>query len=321
MGKWGSIIFLSIFFFGLILFDYYKNHTENIGKQKQTPEAEGGVKQFLSEIHLVKSRGSEKLWDLKALEVQKEKNSNKWRLDFVNTRFFGKNDVIYRVNGDTGFFDDNQKDLKMSGNIRIFSSNGYTLDTSSIHYKSKTHSVVGPEPVELQREAETEKEENSLFVKGASFEAFLETNMISLRKNIYGEKKMSGGRFMKITSNEAIFNGDSKDVLFKDSVIVTVESLVMTGPRARFKYKDNKLHSLFMDENVRINDIKRWGRAGEIEIFFNQDKYTLRGNPKVIQADDHVIGEEIIFFDGGNQIRVKKARTKYNTKDKGDLNF
>ncbi len=291
-----------------------------MNQQVPTSEMEGGVKQSLSDTYLVKSQGSRKLWELRAMEVHKEKNSNEWSLNVVNAKFFGENNVTYRVTGETGFFDDNQKYLKINGNIHIFSSNGYTLDTSVIHYKAKTRSVVGPEPVELRGFSE-EEEENPLFVKGASFETHLETNMINLKKNIYGEKKMSGGRSMQITSKEVLFNGDSKDILFKDSVIVTVESLVMTGPRARFKYEDDKLHSLFMDGDVKINDMKRWGQAGEIEIFFNQDKYVLRGSPKVIQADDHVIGEEIIFFDGGNRIRVKKARTKYNTKNKGNLNF
>ena len=283
-----------------------------------TSEMEGGVKQSLSDTYLIKSQGSRKLWELKAMEVHKEKNSTEWSLNFVDAKLFGENNVTYRVTGKTGFFDDNQKYLKINGNIRIFSSNGYTLDTSVIHYNAKTRSVVGPELVELRGfSEEEEEEENPLFVRGDSFEAHLKTNTINLKKNIYGEKKMSGGRSMQITSKEALFNGDSKDILFKDSVTVTVESLVMTGPQARFKYKDNKLHSLFMDGDVKINDMKRWGQAGEIEIFFNQDKYILRGSPKVIQADDHVIGEEIIFFDGGNRIRVKKARTKYNTKDKG----
>jgi len=255
-----------------------------------------------------------------ATEVHKEKNSNEWSLNSVDAKLFGENNVTYRVTGETGSFDDNQKYLKISGNIRIFSSNGYTLDTSVIHYKAKPRRFIGPEPVELRGFSE-EKEENPLFIRGDFFEAHLETNTINLKKNIYGEKKISGGRSMQITSKEVVFNGDSKDILFKNSVIVTVESLVMTGPQAQFKYKDNKLHSLFMDGDVKINDMKRWGQAGEIEIFFNQDKYTLRGSPKVIQADDHVIGEEIIFFDGGNRVRVKKARTKYNTKNKGNLNF
>ncbi len=323
MWKWGSITLASIFIFNLIFFYYHQNRTEKEGGESQ--EVESGVEQFLSDTHLIKSRGSKKLWELKANEVYKEKNSEEWRLDQVEARLFGENQVIYKVTGMTGFFDNEQKYLKIDGNTRIFSSNGYIMDTSTIHYQAKTHSVIGPGPVELQgffeeeeddaNEQQEEREEgkgSSLFVKGDLFEAHLETNIINLRKNIQGKKKMSGNRSMKITSKEAVFNGQTKDVLFKGSVVVTIKPLVITGPQARFKYENNRLHSLFMDGTVKINDMKRWGQAGEVEIFFKEDKYVLRKDPKVTQANDHVIGEEIIFLDGGNRIRVKKARTRYN---------
>ena len=321
MWKWRLIIFLSIFIFCLIAFKAFQNETEknNFHEQDQSHDSEGGVKQFLFKTHLVKSEASKKLWDLKADKIRKEKSSDEWRLDHVDAKFFGENEVTYRITGRVGFLDNIKKHLKIDGNVKIFSSNGYTLNTFIIYYKERTHKVIGPRSVELW--GFSEEKGNSLFVKGDLFEAHLKTNTINLIGNIYGEKKMSDDRFMKIKSHKAVLNSHLKDVLFKDSVIVSVKSLEMTGPRARFKYENDKLHSLFMDGGVKIKDMKRLGQAQEIEIFFRKDKYILRGNPKVIQAEDQVVGEEIIIYDGGNRVRVKKARTKYNTKNKENLNL
>ena len=70
---------------------------------------------------------------------------------------------------------------------------------------------------------------------------------------------------------------------------------------------------MFINGGVKIKDIGRWGVAGEAEVFFQEDKYIFRDNPKVVESDDQLVGDEIIVYDGGDRVVVKKAKTKYNT--------
>jgi len=286
---------------------------ENGWASKSDIEQEKDIEQVLHGSHLIESKGDKKLWELDAKEARKTKKSDDWNLDQVKVKFFGENEVSYNAFGKSGFVGDKQKELKISGETQITSSNGYVLNTEVIYYKTDTRTIDGPEPVKLKGPPELKGDGGPLFMESDFFDADLNTNIINLKQNVHGRKLMSGGRNMKIRSREALFSGQSNFVLFKKDVIIDVDSMTITGPRAKFIYKDNELHSMFVDGGVKIKDVGRWGVAGEAEVFFQEDKYIFKGNPKVVEGDDQLVGEEIIIYDGGDRIQVKKAKTKYNT--------
>ena len=324
MWKWRfHLLFLSSIFVlvGLVFFVLEPNGKKMVEMSQQGQESlvEGGVEQVLSDTHLIKSQGAGKLWELKAEQVSKQKDSSDWYLEKVDVQFFGENSVSYKAVGDRGFVDNDGNHLRMKGDIQIHSSNGYTLTTPVILYNANARKIEGPRLVQLTGLAGGEA--SPLFVKGDFFNADLETNIINLRQNVNGRKKISGNRLMKIASREAVFSGQSMDVLFQKKVVIRVESMAIRGPRARFKYENGELDSLLVDGGVRIEDLGRWGRADEVQVFFREDKYVLRGAPKVVQGEDQVKGDEISIYDGGNRVRVKKAKTKYNTKDERKIRF
>lgn len=274
------------------------------------------VEQVLSGSHLIESQGEKKLWELEADQARKSKGSTDWRLDQVLVKFFGANSVYYNVVGKNGFVGENQKKLKISGDIVITSSNGYVLNTEVIYYRTDTRGIEGPGAVTLKGPPEKKDSDGgALYMESDRFDADLSTNIINLKDNVRGRKKMSGGRQMKIISDKAIFSGQSNYALFKDDVVIDVDSMTITGPRAKFIYKDGTLYSMYIDGGVKIKDVGKWGAAGEAEVFFKEDKYIFRGSPKIVQGDDQLVGDEIIIYDGGNRVQVRKAKTKYKTKE------
>lgn len=285
----------------------WQNETE----QELSPEKD--VEQVLSGTHLVEAKGDKKLWELDAVEARKKKNVDDWHLDTVKVKFFGENDVSYVADGREGYVGKNQKELKISGDTVITSSNGYVLNTEVIYYLTDTRKIDGPEPVKLKGPPDQEGDGGPLFMEADFFDADLNTNIINLKQNVRGRKKMSGGRRMKIRSAEALFSGQSNYALFRKDVIIDVDSMTITGPRAKFIYKEGELYSMFIDGGVKIKDIGKWGVAGEAEVFFQEDKYIFRGDPKVVEGSDQLVGDEIIVYDGGDRIQVKKAKTKYNS--------
>jgi LPS export ABC transporter protein LptC len=276
------------------------------------------VEQVLSGSHLIESQGEKKMWELESKEARKTKGSDDWVLDQVKVKFFGENSVFYNADGKNGYVGENQKKLKIQGDIKIVSSNGYILKTQTIYYKTDSRSIDGPGFVTLDGPPEKDHSGGPLYMESDNFDADLNTNIINLNQNVKGKKLMSGGRRMKITSQKAIFSGQSNYALFKKDVVIDVDTTTITGPRAKFIYKDGSLYSMYIDGGVKIKDIGKWGVAGEAEVFFKEDKYVLRGSPKVVQGDDQLVGDEIIIYDGGDRVQVKKAKTKYNTNQPGE---
>ncbi len=279
------------------------------------------IEQVLSGIELIESQGDKKMWELQSDLARKTKGKQDWQLDKVRVQFYGENQVQYECVGDSGFVSEDQQKLKVEGNVVITSSNGYVLHTDVVYYNTKNHTIEGPKPAKLKGLQEEENQGGPLYMNSDLFDADLNTNVINMRKNVRGRKLLNDGRLMRIKSQVAQFSGQSNSALFKKDVVMDMESMTVTGPRARFVYKDAVLHSLFIDGGVKIKDIGRWGVAGEAEVFFQEDKFIFRDNPKVVQSDDQLIGEEIIVYDKGNRIQVLKAKSKYNTKESGAEGF
>lgn len=288
---------------------------------EESMAGEKDVEQVLMGAHLIEAEGEKKIWELDAKQARKKKNSTDWGLDQVKVKFYGEKGVSYVAVGQAGHVGENQAKLQISGDVVITSSNGYVMTTEVIYYSTQTKMIDGPEEVNLVGPPDIKGDGGPLFMRSDFFDADLNTNIINLKQNVRGKKKMSGGRKMKIRSREALFSGQSTYALFKKDVIIDVDTMTITGPRAKFIYRDSQLYSMFIDGGVKIKDVGKWGVAGEAEVFFQEDKYIFRDNPKVVQADDQLVGDEIIVYDGGDRIQVKKAKTKYRTKGEGDLGY
>jgi len=279
------------------------------------------IEQVLSGIELIESQGEKKMWELQSDMARKTKGKQDWQLDKVQVQFYGENQVQYECAGKSGFVSEDQQKLKIEGDVVITSSNGYILQTDVVYYHTKNHTIEGPKPSKLKGLPEKENQGGPLYMESELFDADLNTNVINMKKNVRGRKRLSDGRLMRIRSQVAQFSGQSNSALFRQDVVMDMETMMVTGPRARFVYKGSALHSLFIDGGVKIKDVGRWGVAGEAEVFFQEDKFIFRDNPKVVQSEDQLIGDEIIVYDKGNRIQVLKAKSKYNTKESGDEGF
>ncbi|MCJ8275878.1 MAG: LPS export ABC transporter periplasmic protein LptC [Bdellovibrionales bacterium] len=287
---------------------------DDLAESEMAIGAEDQVEQVLSGGHLVEAQGEEKQWELESEVAKKIKGSEEWILDKVNVKFFGENDVFYKAKGLKGYVGEGQDSLKIEGDIKIDSSNKYQLMTEIIFYQTKTRKIDGPQEVTLIGPPEKKGKGGPLHMKANNFDADLNTNIINMWDKVRGRKKMSDDRNMKIASREAQFSGQSNIALFKKDVVIDVDTMTITGPRAKFIYKDGELYSMFIDGGVKIKDIGKWGVAGEAEVFFQEDKYIFRDSPKVVQGEDQLIGDEIVIFDKGERVQVKKAKAKYRAK-------
>ena len=86
----------------------------------------------------------------------------------------------------------------------------------------------------------------------------------------------------------------------------------MTGRKADFIYDQKKhlLVSLVMQEDVRVTDRQHWASSEKVQVLFAQNEFILMGNPRVIQNNNELRGEEIRLLNGGKEVRVIKARAR-----------
>ena len=272
---------------------------------------EKDVEQVLRGAHLIESKGETKLWELDAQVAHKKMKSEGFEMDGVEVRFYGEKEVYYNAIGHKGFVGENQKKLKISGDVEILSSNGYVLNTEVVFYNTGQRTIYGPGEVRLLGPGKNQ--EKRLHMRADRFETDFSTNVIHLQDNVRGQKRMEEGRKMTIRSQEALFRGDQQIGIFKKDVIIKVDSMTLLGQRAQFIYKAKKLHSVLIDGGVRIKDMIYQGWAGEIEVFVQENKCVFRDQPKLLQGENRLLGTEIIAYDSGNRVVVKKGSTTYQT--------
>jgi lipopolysaccharide export system protein LptA len=51
-----------------------------------------------------------------------------------------------------------------------------------------------------------------------------------------------------------------------------------------------------------------------VKVDFESNRFVFRGNPRVVQNNDELRGDEIVFLDGGKRVQVKSARAKVDQK-------
>lgn len=158
-------------------------------------------------------------------------------------------------------------------------------------------------------------EDGPLFLKGQTFQADLNTNIMILEGGVRGRKRMSDRRNMKLSSRRAFFSGQSNMVRFEKKVVMKVKDMVVAGPLAEFLYRNGQLDRLSMTGGIRIKDLDKWGVAGRADVYFNEDKYVFRGDPRIVQGEDELIGRTITILEGGDRVQVERARSKYQPKD------
>ena len=63
-----------------------------------------------------------------------------------------------------------------------------------------------------------------------------------------------------------------------------------------------------------MSDAEKFATAENLNVQFEQDKYVFKGHPRVVQDNDEMRGDEIVFLEGGKKVLVQKVRAKVDEK-------
>lgn len=294
--------------------------TKSGTKSSAQPEADS-TGQVMRDAYLIGASGSEKDWELWAKKGIRLKESENWTIDQVTVKFYANNGVTYTVKGKKGFVvpsEADKSDIRIEGDVETRSSNGYTFKTQSALYKSKERKLTSPHAVEMA--GPQESKERNIRLTGSELVADFVSNEISVNRNVKARKKVGtvegDDKVATIQSQRAVFSGKSNLAQFFGNVVIDVDTMQISGPQAKFAFdpKTDGLDSMQVAGGVRMTDTDRFATSGSVNLFLREDKVVFSGSPRVVQNGDEVVGDQIVFMDGGKKVEVSNAKAQFDPK-------
>jgi LPS export ABC transporter protein LptC len=286
------------------------------GNDKYAKEVarDSNVDQSINGMHMIETREGGKEWELKADKARSLKAKELLELEVVNAIFFADSGVTFTVTGKTGLVETTTKNLRVDGDVVTRSSNGYTFRSQTLEYDSAARMLSVPGAVEMTGPRDSQG--RSLHLTGIGMKASVEKSTMEILSEVHAEKGLEKGRRAVITSHRSVFSAKDKTARFLDDVILDMDAMRITGPEARFNYdsKTDLVKSIYVSGGARVSDADKWATANNVNIDFQNDKFVFRGNPRVVQNNDELRGEEIVFLDGGKEVLVQSARAKVDEK-------
>lgn len=275
-----------------------------------------GADQMMSGVHILGTKKSGREWELWADTAEGYNDKGLWLLNTVKTDFFAINGAVYNVKGEKGEVDQNSKNLIVTGNVVMRSSNGYTFKTEKLMYNSEDKLITSPVPVKVIGPRESSSQLR-LHLNGDRLKASLDDSFMWVTGNVKTRKALEDGRLARIQCDSARLSGVDNSVQFSEDVEIDVDGMRVTGPAAVFQYsKDGKkLESVLVEGGARLSEKDKWATADEVDFSLMEDRVVFRGNPRLVHGGDELRGEEIIFTKNGKRVQVVKARAKVSKQE------
>jgi LPS export ABC transporter protein LptC len=293
-----------------------KEETKKEKVVKQEPSSITTTAQVMRGVRLVETGKGGKEWELEANYAQGYKEKGAWKMQGVTTKYFGEGENIYKVTGDSGVIELESKDMEIMGNVLMETSEGYTMKTNSVKFNSKTRQLSTKDHVSIRGP----KKDGKFELEANGFSADMHTNVMDLQSDVKALREVTKDKDMNIKSATAQIQGKNGIARFKKDVEVDLEGVRMTGSIADFIYdqKTKTLKSLVMQNDVRVTDQEHFSSSDKAQVIFDKNEFILSGNPRVIQNDNELRGEEIHLLNGGKEVRVLRARARVEN-EKGAL--
>ena len=284
--------------------------------QKPTtqPRGPGGGGQVMRDAHLVEAKSGGKEWELWADRAIRKKDDETVTIEKVRAKFFAANGVIYTVTGLRGRVLQSKSDITIEGDVVTHSSNGYVFKTDSADYSSKDRKLTSAHDVQM--DGPKDKSGSGIHLTGAELVADLESNEISINRNVRAHKPITRPgepeRVANIQSQRAVFSGRTNQANFFGNVVIDVDTMQVTGPQAKFAYdpRTENLDSVQVVGGVKVTDTDKFATSGTVSLSFKENKLVFNGSPRVVQNGDELVGDVITFLEGGKKVEVSNAKAQ-----------
>jgi len=146
-------ILLAIFLIGgIVLVSLWVNLRERNRAQedeKVSMISTEGADQRLEKIHLVEEKHGKKTWELEAKAIYQYQGEDLLLLEDVKVTYYAKDGRSFTLSGNRGKVHQVSKDMELTGDVLLRSTDGYQLKTESISYRHSSKQVRTPDQIEF----------------------------------------------------------------------------------------------------------------------------------------------------------------------------
>lgn len=168
------IIFLSVFSVG---FYFVKNFsTKGVEIKLKDKDINIAADLELKQIHVIEKKKSKKEWELEADLTEIFNTEQTTLLKHVKLKFFPENRKVVTVVANEGKFNNETKNMEVSGDVVVSSEEGYSLKTNSLKWTSSKKIIETDDPVEISKEG--------LNIKGKGLFSALDENRLEIKNNV-----------------------------------------------------------------------------------------------------------------------------------------
>lgn len=315
LGRIALLILLSLLFIQVLIgFPISLEHSVEPSEIAQAEEHVEGTKgdreHEMGTIHVVEGREGNRDWELFAEQAMGSENQGNLKVTDVKVHFYSKGRLEFVVTGKTGQVDTKTKDIKIFGDVVTRASNGYLFKAEEVDYEAASRMLRSPGKVKVFGPKDTQ--DGDLSLEGGSLAAQVDEGFMTVKPQVVAKRTISGSRSFIVRSGGAKLSRIDSSVEFFDQVVIEIETMRIEGPKARFVYrnKSDLLQSVLFQGGVKVSDIDKYATSEQVRFDPEQNQFVLTGRPRVVQNQDEIVGEQIIFLDGGKRVKVEKMRAR-----------
>ena len=146
------VLLLIVLIGGIALVRLLGNLRANKGSKAVEKVSTQGADMQLKKIRFVEDKQGEKTWELEAESVNQYQEQNMLVLEDVKLTFYTKEGRIIYLTGKQGKVYQDSKNVDLTGEVVLTSSDGYQLKTHSASYRHSGKVVSSADPVEIDGE-------------------------------------------------------------------------------------------------------------------------------------------------------------------------
>lgn len=143
---------------GIVLILFYvsfnlwqrSNKREMADEVKSTALLRNNEDMRLEEIHLVEEKYGKRTWELEAKQINQYQDRNVLILKDIKAKIYLKDGKIFNISGTEGRFYQDSKNMELSGNVELHSSDGYRLKTDSLFFDNSKKKISTEDFVEIE---------------------------------------------------------------------------------------------------------------------------------------------------------------------------
>jgi len=268
------------------------------------------VQQQMEGVHVVETRNENKEWEMWANRAVGFKTQGDLSVNNVRASFFSDNGVSFLVTGNNGAVETATKNMIVNGDVVTTSSNGYVFRTETVEYNSQARFLRSKTPVTVKGPRDSLG--GNLVIEGKNMEANLTKGEVTISNDVKAKKRVRPDEDMTVTSNQAELYGHSREVKFTGNVVIDMHGVRISGPDAIFHYGQGSdlPESVLLSGGVKVSDVNKWATSDRLNINLAKNQFIFDGQPRVVQDNDELRGDRIVFLDGGKKVRVQNAKVK-----------